>query len=100
MKKIRTVKGPLGGRSYTTTLAGQNTIVLVGAKRMTRKKKWEYMRDNANFGIYAGGVPRVRATYQIAMRHVNVGNGAVYTPCMHPDGSFFYEYVEGSSYEY
>lgn len=95
--KIRTVKGPLGGKSYTTTLAGQNTIVLIGNKRLTRRQRFEHM-SNQNF--YGYGMPKVKATYQMAMRLYQQGNQVMHVPCMHPDGSYFYEYVEGSSYEY
>lgn len=100
--KIRTVKGPLGGRSYTTTLAGRTHVVLTGEKRMTRQQRWKAASDQyKSTGIPAGLYGhRVKATYEIAMRHINTGNGVVYAPCMHPDGSFFYEYVEGSSHEY
>jgi len=97
-QKIRTVKGPLGGRSFKTTRAGMTEIVLTGPKRETREQKWERLRSQPYY--LAGHSPMVKATYQIAMRHINIGNGVVYAPCMHPDGSFFYEYVEGSITEY
>lgn len=94
--KIRTVKGPLGGKTmYVGSLVGQNEIVLTGPKRMTRNQRMGHRFDMMNRG-YIGPDPMVEARYRLAMRYHQVGNNVVNVPCQHPDGSYFYEYVEGS----
>lgn len=101
MTKIRTVKGPLGNRTFEVTTRGINEIVLTGPKRMSRRQKWEAMRDvayNSPYGVPVGAnAMNITARYRISMRIVDTGHGTAYVPCMHPDGSIFYEFVEGST---
>lgn len=95
--KIRTVKGPLGGKTmYVGNLVGRNEIVLTGPKRETRQQKWDRMASQP-YMISRG--PYIEARYRLARRILQQGGTVVTVPCMHPDGSYFYEFVEGSTYE-
>ena len=105
-KKIRLVGGPAGGKVIETPDYGRNEIIITGPKKMTRKQKWDWIRDHADhvrfmgtgkgpYDMASGAMPKVEARYRIT-RHPMAGP---YAPCMHPDGSIFYEYVEGSKRE-
>lgn len=98
-QKIRLVGGPFGGKVESGPGLGRNEIVMRGPKKMTRKQKWEWMRDtDFRYGIDRP-MPQVEARYRIAMHPYSVaGNNGI--PCMHPDGSIFYAYVEGSKKEW
>lgn len=104
--KARLVKGPFAGRVVDYT--GDPILKMSGPKKMTRKQKFEHSMDQMNkYGYYGGytGGPRVEAEYRIAYRVHSSGSvwqdnvTVVNLPCMHPDGSIFYEYVEGSRRE-
>ena len=101
--KVRFVGGPFGGqaKSIITSDYGRNEIVMRGPKKMTRKKRYEYMvSDRGSFSAaHYPSLPIVEARYRISMRIHNNGTNLVNMPCMHPDGSLFYEYVEGSKTE-
>jgi hypothetical protein len=61
---------------------------------MSRKEKWEFASDWYSSGKYIYGSPRypqVEAHYRQAIRP--------HTSGYHPDGSIFYEYVEGTKKE-
>jgi hypothetical protein len=69
---------------------------------MSRKEKWEFASDWYSSGKYIYGSPRypqVEAHYRQAIRPHTSGYQVVNMPCMHPDGSIFYEYVEGTKKE-
>lgn len=100
--KIRFVGGPFGGRTKEMNVPyGSNDIVMRGPKRMTRKQKYEATVSfpNPAWGSDFGRPPVVEARYKIAMRTHTNGQHLTTMPCMHPDGSIFYEYVEGSKVE-
>lgn len=109
--KVRFVGGPMGGQVKKLSVGyGQNDIVMRGPKKMTRQEKHAYMMENlgpfqpaghtsAGFPVSAakyGAMPMVEARYKLAMRPQTNGYNLSNMPCMHPDGSLFYEYVEGS----
>ena len=101
-RQIRFVGGPFGGKVIDAgSLYGRNDIVYRGPKKMTRKQQYEAMRDSQNFyqGVYGYAKPQVEARYQLAIRPHGVGENYIMAPCQHPDGSLFYEYVEGSKRE-
>jgi len=97
MAKVRLVKGPFSGKVMDISGAsGQTYVAVVGTKPMSRKQKYEWQRNqyqNAIFNAMPAPFPTVRAEYQIAMAAPGV-------PCQHPDGSYFYTYIEGSKKEY
>lgn len=83
------------------SLYGQNEVIITGPKKMNRRQQWEWMRDNPqaisynpNSPTYGKPFPRVEARYRIS-RHPQDPR----LLAMHPDGSIFYEYVEGSKRE-
>jgi hypothetical protein len=95
--KARFVGGPFGGRKFDVD--GRNEVIIRDRKKMTRKQRWEWERDMWNVNPFLPPYPTVEARYKIAMRpHGNMEH-VVYAPCQHPDGSLFYEYVEGSKRE-
>lgn len=106
-KKIRLVGGPFGGKVENHSgLYGQSEIILRGPKKMTRKQKYDYLRDNYDpYSMYPAGdgkmilpgarFPQVEARYRISYHPQDPRLLA-----MHPDGSIFYEYVEGSKREF
>lgn len=98
--KIRLVGGPFGGQiKEVGSLSGLDTVRLVGPKKMTRKQKHEFRINNLPYGPLQPE-PMVAAAYRIAMRVHSNGNEMVQMPCMHPDGSLFYEYVKNSKKDY
>lgn len=116
--KVRLVGGPFGGKVMDHPATGRNEIVIQGPKKMTSKQKWEWMEDQYkihgyrphfdNNGAYtiSGLYPRVEARYRVAVRphygynyHSGTDFYGANIACMHPDGSLFYEYVEGSKRE-
>lgn len=105
-KKVRLVKGPFAGKVMESPDAGRTVITLVGPKPMTRKQKYAYeasqWKQNRAAFLPATYVwyPHVKASYQIAMRPHPTGHGVTMVPCMHPDGSLFYEYVPDSKKDY
>lgn len=115
--KVRLVGGPFGGQvkemGSGTAHYGRNEVILRGSKKMTRKQKWEHMRANqgpwmpvghttdgsaVSMSAY-GAMPIVEARYRLAMRPHWNGDDIMNMPCMHPDGSHFYEYVDKSKRE-
>lgn len=102
--KIKLYKGPFSGKSYTTD--GREELVVSGPKPMTRKQKYEHQVNAAggfnNFGSWTPRIfPRVEARYRMVYRVHETGNGMLCNvPCMHPDGSVFFEYVPGSKQEF
>lgn len=95
--KVKLYKGPFNGKSYTTD--GRNDILVRGPKPMTRRQKYEWEMDCYHSFNYRP-LPTVEARYRIAMRAIQTGpNSLVHAPATHPDGSIFYEYVEGSKRE-
>jgi hypothetical protein len=108
MSKIRLAGGPFGGKVIDHPNPGINEIVMRGKKRMSRAKQYELAREaysNPATMLYRqpvsidSVVPQVEARYRIAMRVQNSHTMTMNMPCMHPDGSLFYEYVEGSKRE-
>ena len=104
--KVRLVKGPFGGRVVGCSSSGSNEIKITGPTPMTRlqRHRWQleaYRQFNFTIGIHGDitespQFPRTSALYRLAVKPHH-GPGTVATvACMHPDGSLFYEYVEGS----
>lgn len=93
--KIRLVKGPFGGRVMQGD--GRNDIIIRDKKKMNRQQQFEWFRNFSD--SYNRPFPQVEARYQIAMGNFVQGHTMVYAPLRHPDGSLFYEFVEGSKRE-
>lgn len=92
-RSVRLVGGPFGGKRMDVSDAGANEIIIRGQKRLTRKQRYEMMRNDPFFYNNYGRVPIVMARYQLSIRpHVNQDYMAN-LPCMHPDGSLFYEFT-------
>jgi hypothetical protein len=116
MAKVRLVKGPFAGKVVeSNSPAGSTYVRLVMPKPMSRKQKYQWQRDYLmnNLSMSPRSLlskemdmhpyfPRVSAEYKIVMRPLFMAGSttANYVPCMHPDGSFFYEYVPDSKKEY
>ena len=113
--KIRLVGGPFGGKVMEHPYPGSREIILRDKKRMTRKQQWEWIRDHQSDMVFLSkypdpfkaairsSLPMVEARYRIAMHPHSptmhdpfTGRSKAFMPAMHPDGSTFYEYVEGS----
>lgn len=113
--KVRFVGGPFGGQVKNIDRAtyGRDEIVMRGPKKMSRKQKYEHMALTRTPFQYAGHTPDgspvsmahygafpiVTARYRLAMRAHSTGQGVHLLACMHPDGSLFYEFIEGSKRE-
>ena len=101
--KVRLVGGPFGGQvkevPYGSQVYGSNEIVMRGSKRMTRKQRYELFAKQNEVMPWHSRVPTVTARYKVAMRPHRNGEIVSYMPCMHPDGSLFYEFIEGSKTE-
>lgn len=102
--KIRLVGGPFGGKVVNGSPG--SVLVFRGPKKMTRKQRYEFemkqYQDNKTNGYYSGlaRTPIVEARYQVSHRAQQASNGQMFmAPCMHPDGSVFYEYIDGSKTE-
>jgi hypothetical protein len=101
--KIRLVGGPLSGKVINDN-AGRESLIVAGAKKMSRKALSDWM-FKASGNTYLAGVPAnrmyrpsVTAEYRKAYVTViesGVINGPIAReiPCVHPDGSYFYNYV-------
>lgn len=121
MNKVRLVGGPGGGKVITKYRQyGPDEILVRFTKPMTRKRKMEILSDPNYYPMYyasAQGAPgswkdirvidgMVEARYKRSVHpHFaqaptsdfnEYGIMAYSLPCVHPDGSVFYEYVEGS----
>lgn len=105
--KVRLYRGPFDGKVMEHTAAGANEIRIVGPKRMSRKQRYEWEREqymNRPYDYFVldksgrvtpsqrNGFPHVVVNYKIC-----IGPGHV--PMRHPDGSIFYEWDQprGSS---
>lgn len=104
-KKIRLVGGPFGGKVVDDPkFYGGNEIVYRGPKKMTRRQRYEHeanMYKNPQFMYMSPEMryPQAEARYRMSIHpYAFQANGSI--PCMHPDGSIFYEYVEGSKREF
>lgn len=103
MRKIRLYKGPLSGKVMDHPNAGANELVVRGDKRMSRREKYEFgIEHYKNTSYYGQPVryPMVEARYRLVLRAVQQGGGFINAVCTHPDGSLFYEYVEGTKREF
>lgn len=121
MNKVRLVGGPFGGKIIDEPrYHGQNEIIMTGPKKMTRKRKMEILSDPNYYPMYYAsqqGAPdswkdvrlidgRIEARYRRSIHphfaQASTSDSDEYgvrlysLPCVHPDGSVFYEYVEGS----
>lgn len=121
MSRVRLVGGPAGGKvleESATRRCGPNEIIVRVPRKMTRKRKIEIMTDPNYYPTYyasAQGTPgswrdirmidgMVEARYRMSVHpHFaryqfppELGMSVHNIPCMHPDGSVFYEYIEGS----
>lgn len=100
--KVKLYKGPFNGRAYTTD--GRTDIIIRAPRPMSRRQRYEWDMQNYDSQFrYTGPkpLPSVEARYRMAMRTIQNGPTSFVTaPCTHPDGSVFYEYVEGSKREY
>jgi hypothetical protein len=74
-------------------------LIIRDKKKMTRKQYWEWLQehsDRASFINPAPGLlPQVEARYTQSFHPMDHR-----LPAMHPDGSIFYHYVEGSRREF
>jgi hypothetical protein len=95
MPKVRLVKGPFAGKVMEVSgLAGQTDVFIKGPKKLSRKQRYDlYAQQYKNPYHSVPRIPIVEARYTIAMANYM-------TPCTHPDGSYFYTYVEGSKREF
>ena len=102
MQKIRLYKGPLSGKVMEHPRAGANELVVLGGKKMSRKEKYEFDLAHYRNNFYGQPIryPMVEARYKLVVRAVQVGGGFANAVCTHPDGSLFYEYVEGTKREF
>jgi hypothetical protein len=89
MVRARLWRGPFNGKVVEFD-PSYGILTMAGTKRMTRKQRYEHSvaRTNMLGTFYAPPpLPMIRAIYRP-------------TKFMHPDGSQFYEYIEGSKREY
>lgn len=101
MRKIRLYKGPLSGKVMEHANAGANELVVRDKKRLTRAQRYDMLRDrNLNYHGQPVRYPMVEARYRLVFRAVQHGGGLADAVCTHPDGSLFYEYVEGTKREF
>lgn len=103
MRKIRLYKGPLSGKVMEHPNAGANELIVRGGKKLSRREKYEFeVAHYQNHFVYGQPVryPMIEARYRLVMRAVPAGGGFANVVCTHPDGSLFYEYVEGTKREF
>lgn len=116
MSKVRLIKGPFGGKVMNTREPeGTNIIRVTGTPKLTREQRYEFEKKayakgsgymDWSKGTYAHNVfPIVEAEYQLCIAprrlispsHVvlthDTASQIIETICMHPDGSFFYEFT-------
>lgn len=93
--KVRLYRGPLDGKILTNQRGDE--IVVQGNKKVSRQALWEYQQNREAFDPER---PLVRCIYRKIKRPMisqsaYAGHSIVVSDvvCMHPDGSFFYEYV-------
>lgn len=100
MAKVRLVKGPFAGKVMESGMpSGTSRLLYAGTKPMSRRQKYEWEAENyrsPNPAMMMRPYPQVRCEYEIAMTYFNGQR----VPCQHPDGSYFYIYVEGSKKEF
>lgn len=98
MAKVRLVRGPFAGKVDDTQMhAGVSSLRYRGPKPMTRKQRYEHhFKASQNPYHSVPRIPMVSAEYEIAMTFFEGHR----IPCQHPDGSYFYTYVEGSKREF
>jgi hypothetical protein len=104
--KARLWKGPFSGK--VVECDGRNELIMDGPKPMSRKQRYEWIRDNQDnsnvawqsFKGPAYLYPRVRAVYRICMMSDGIGFGgqSLGPPYRHPDGSIFYEFISKEEY--
>jgi hypothetical protein len=96
--KIRLVGGPFSGK-VIKDWRGDPVCRMRGPKPMSRKQRVEFQIDHYSSGNYFWNqphIPTVTAHYQKATVWENINGQIVQIPCMHPDGSYFYNYVKPS----
>lgn len=99
MIKARLYKGPHNGKIIECD--GRTEIIVRYPKKLTRRRRYDLLAEKFG-GVAWPYIPYVEATYKMLVRpHPNLG-GMSFTNviCIHPDGSYFYQYVEGSKREY
>lgn len=99
--KVRLVGGPHGGKTMKVGPNYQSELSVDGPKRMSRQEKYAHQaKYYDDFSLWSSGrpyrVPQVRARYKLEEQVIYWRGQMMSIPCMHPDGSFFYKYVEGS----
>lgn len=93
--KIRLYRGPLNGKVMEGSFNSE--AIILGPKKMSREALWKYQ---SNMQPSDPRHPMVRCLYRkvvvSGITHSAVGDGMVFSDiaCMHPDGSYFYEYVK------
>lgn len=97
--KVKLYKGPFSGKSLDTD--GRDVIIMTGPKKMDRKQQLKHWHEqNDRYGYHYPVVNlMVEARYRKAVRYVQMGNELRPVPCLHPDGSVYFEYEEGSKVE-
>lgn len=86
MMKVRLYKGPFSGQVREAPSVS-NELVFIGAKRMTRKARYEWMIENYTPVVGMKPLPRIQARYKVAVDPVTR------QPLRHPDGSVFMEWT-------
>lgn len=99
MIKARLYKGPHNGKIIQCD--GRTEIVVRYPKKLTRKQQYDLYTSAFPVSPIMPHLPYVEARYRMIVRpHPNLG-GMSFTNvvCIHPDGSYFYEYVKDSKRE-
>lgn len=99
MSKVRLVGGPFGGK--VMNFDGGAMLIMRGPKKMSRKARYEWMRDNQQ-SFYSSRAPGpiVEAKYELCTGPFGNHTTVVMAPLRHPDGSLFYKYIEGTKREW
>lgn len=99
--KVRLWKGPFNGKVIEHSL--DSVIRMTGPKKLTRDQKYKFFAESQTYP-YHHLTPRVVADYQMVMRPMTFEyrGELIYqqTPVVHPDGSYFYEYIKDSKRDF
>lgn len=99
--KVRLWRGPFNGKVIEHR--PDPVIQMTGPKKLTREQKYKLFRESQTYP-YHNLTPRIVADYQMVMRPVTFEHRGeiIYQPMpvVHPDGSYFYEHIKGSTQEW
>jgi len=100
--KVRLWRGPFNGKVVEYHSMAP-VICMSGPKKLTREQKYKMFRESDIYP-YQLQTPVVAADYKMVMRPVvfeyNDELILKEVPVQHPDGSYFFEYVDGSKKEW